>query len=296
MKAVVEEGLYRGYQVGRQDGVIIFVLIIFIFDVVVKADEAIEKVNLWVKKETRGLIKNILSPGSIDRFTSVVLANALYFKGAWDEPLDASKTRDYDFHLLNDKSVMVPFVTSEEKQFVRAFDGFKVLRLPYQRGIDKRQFSMYIFLPDEKDGLSALIETVASESEFLEHKLPFKKVELGEFRIPSFKISFGVETSDMLKELGVVLPFSGGLTKMVDSLEGENLFASKIFQKSFIEVNEEGTEAAAATAFIGIGYSFDDTPKIDFLADHPFLFLIREDISGTILFAGQVLNPLDGQS
>ena len=82
MKAVVEEGLYRGYQVGRQDGVIIFVLIIFIFDVVVKADEAIEKVNLWVKKETRGLIKNILSPGSIDRFTSVVLANALYFKGA----------------------------------------------------------------------------------------------------------------------------------------------------------------------------------------------------------------------
>ncbi|WJX41285.1 hypothetical protein P8452_28660 [Trifolium repens] len=264
-------------------------------DFINKAVEVTQEVNLWAEKETNGLIKEILPPDSVNSQTRLVFANALYFKGAWTEKFDASKTEDYDFHLLNGSSVKVPFMTSKKKQFIRAFDGFKVLGLPYKQGGDKRQFSMYIFLPDEKEGLSTLVEKVASESELLAHKLPLEKVEVGEFRIPKFKISFGLETSDILKELGVVLPFSGGgLTKLVDStVTGQNLYVSDIFHKSFIEVNEEGTEAAAATAATVLLRGIMSAPtRLDFVADRPFLFLIREDLTGTIIFVGQVLNPL----
>ncbi|MCH83432.1 serpin-ZX, partial [Trifolium medium] len=196
-------------------------------DFMTKALEVRKEVNLWAEKETNGLIKNLLPPGSVNTLTKLIFANALYFKGAWEEEFETLYTKDYDFHLLNDNSVKVPFMRSWKEQFIGVFDGFKVLRLPYKHGEDSRQFSIYIFLPDVKDGLLALIEKVASESEFLEHKCPQKRVKVGDFRIPRFDISFELETSDLLKELGVVLPFSpGGLTKMADSPMGQNLYVS----------------------------------------------------------------------
>ncbi|KAI9200398.1 hypothetical protein LWI28_007156 [Acer negundo] len=159
-------------------------------------------------------------------------------------------------------------MTSKKKQVISAFDGFKVLGLPYKQGEDKRRFSMYFFLPDAKDSLPALVEKMGSESRFLDHHLPHQKVEIGDFRIPRFKISFGFATSKVQKELGVVLPFSDGdgLTEMVDSRVASNLYVSSIFHKSFIEVNEEGTEAAAASAAVILGASLN-FDKIDFVAD-----------------------------
>ncbi|XP_056177142.1 serpin-ZX-like [Syzygium oleosum] len=254
-----------------------------------KAVEVTSEVNAWAERETSGLIKEVLPPGLVDSSTQLIFANTLYFKGAWNDKFDPSKTKDNDFFLLNGNSVQVPFMTSENKQILGAYDGFKVLALPYKQGEDKHQFSMYLLLPDARDGLPALVEKVGSESGFLDRHLPYKKLEVGEFRIPRFKISFGFEASEDLKKLGLVLPFSGGgLTQMVDSL---NLYVSAIFHKSFIEVNEEGTEAAAASVVIMYGSSrFSE--KIDFVADHPFLFLVREDMIGTILFVRQVFNPL----
>ncbi|XP_059279257.1 serpin-ZX-like [Lycium ferocissimum] len=258
-----------------------------------KAVEVAGQVNQWAEKETSGLIKEILPADSVDSATRLVFANALYFKGAWDEKFDASLTKDNEFHLLSGTSVQVPFMTSKKKQYVKAFDGFKVLGLPYKQGEDRRRFSMYFFLPDANDGLPALVEKVSSESQFLERHLPYQKVGVGEFRIPKFKISFGFEASNVLKGLGLVLPFSGdGLTEMVDSPTGSNLYVSSIFHKSFIEVNEEGTEAAAATAGVVKLRSVMVEEKIDFVADHPYLFLIREDATGVVLFVGSVLNPL----
>ncbi|MBA0595482.1 serpin-ZX [Gossypium raimondii] len=260
-----------------------------------KAVQAAGEVNMWAEKETNGLIKEVLPPGSVDASTRLIFANALYFKGAWNEAFDASKTKDHDFHLINGSSVKVPFMTSKKKQTVSAYDGFKVLGLPYKQGNDKRRFSMYFFLPDAKDGLPALVEKVSSESGFLERHLPYQPVEVGEFRIPRFKISFGLKASEVLKRLGLVLPFSGegGLTEMVDSPQGQNLYVSNIFHKSFIEVNEEGTEAAAATSAVIALRSLRIPQTIDFVADHPFLFLIRENATGVVLFIGHVLNPLE---
>lgn len=250
--------------------------------------------NSWVEKITSGLIKELLPPGSVDHTTRLVLGNALYFKGVWTKKFDASQTKDGEFQLLDGSTVQAPFMSSTKKQCLASYDNFKVLQLPYQQGGDKRQFSMYILLPEAKDGVWSLAEKLSSEPEFLEKHIPRQKTTVGQFKLPKFKISFGFEASELLKGLGLQLPFSAeaDLSQMVDSQAvGQNLYVSSIFHKSFVEVNEEGTEAAAASAAVIALRSMPIGP-IDFIADHPFLFLIREDMTGVVLFVGHVVNPL----
>ncbi|KAL3617805.1 hypothetical protein CASFOL_038126 [Castilleja foliolosa] len=254
-----------------------------------KADDVRQEVNTWAEKKTSGLIKDLLPPGSVNSKTRVILANAVYFKGAWSEKFDPSLTEDHDFFLVNGSSARVPFMTSNKRQHIRSFDDFKVLSLPYEQGDDKRRFAMHIFLPNAKDGLPALVEKVSSTSGFIEDHLPYRKVVVGDFRIPKFKINFGFEASKALKRHGLVLPFL--CSEMVDSIE--TVGVNKIYHKTFIEVNEEGTEAAAATAAVLVSWSMGrrHVDLIDFVADHPFLFVVREDMTGVVLFVGQVLNP-----
>ncbi|KAJ1294556.1 hypothetical protein BS78_01G154200 [Paspalum vaginatum] len=260
-----------------------------------KAAEAAGQVNSWVEKITTGLIKELLPPGSVDHTTRLVLGNALYFKGAWTKKFDASKTKDSDFHLLDGSPVQAPFMSSTDKQYIASYNDLKVLKLPYLQGGDKRQFSMYILLPEAQDGIWSLAEKLRSEPEFLEKHIPMQKVSVGQFKVPKFKISFGFEASKLLKDLGLQLPFSpeADLSELVDSPEGQNLSVSSIFHKSFVEVNEEGTEAAAASAATVVLRSLDmPMTPVDFVADHPFLFLIQEDMTGVVLFVGHVVNPL----
>ncbi|KAK1407518.1 hypothetical protein QVD17_39134 [Tagetes erecta] len=258
-------------------------------------EEVANEVNLWAEKQTNGLIKNVISANAIDNISMLILANAVYFKGVWMEKFNDSMTEEDDFHLLDGNKVQVPFMTSRNNQFVRVYDDFKVLGLPYLNGQDKRKFTMYFFLPHEKDGLPSLVEKVGSTPDFLERHIPHHKVKLREFLIPKFKILFGFEASDMLKELGLVLPFSDvGFTEMVELLQDEWLSVSSIYHKSFVDVNEEGTEAAAVTAvhmLCGSSRKKVEENIVDFVADHPFLFVIREDVSGVVLFMGQVINP-----
>uniref|UniRef100_A0ACD5X660 Uncharacterized protein n=1 Tax=Avena sativa TaxID=4498 RepID=A0ACD5X660_AVESA len=257
-----------------------------------KPAEALVQVNSWVEKVTTGLIKDILPEGSIDNTTRLVLGNALYFKGAWHEKFDASKTKGDMFHLLDGSSVQAPFMSTTTKQYITSTDNLKILKLPYHQGGDDRQFSMYILLPEAQDGLWGLAKMLSTEPGFIENHIPTKKVQVGQFKLPKFKISFGFEASDMLKGLGLQLPFNteADLSEMVDSSATQNLYISSVHHKSFVEVNEEGTEAAAATS---VQVAFRSLPqKIDFVADHPFLFLIREDINGVVLFVGHVVNPL----
>ncbi|KAM0937411.1 putative Serpin family protein [Dioscorea sansibarensis] len=257
------------------------------------ADQVAKEVNSWVENVTSGLINELLPSGYVDHNTRLVFGNALYFKGAWDKKFDATKTTDSDFHLLDGSSLQVPFMTGKDKQLLSAHNGFKVLGLPYKKGVDGRQFSMYLFLPDARDGLWSLSEKLKDLGS-LDCYLPTRKVAVGEIKIPRFKVSFGFEASEILKGLGLDLPFSanGDLSEMVDSPTGRNLYVSSVFHKSFVEVNEEGTEAAAASAaVILLGSALHVSPPLDFVADHPFMFLIREDKAGVVMFVGHVINP-----
>ncbi|XP_057421340.1 serpin-ZX-like [Lotus japonicus] len=264
-----------------------------------KGDQVHHEVNSWVEKETNGLITHLLPPSTINNLTKLVFANLLSFEGEWKHKFPAIPIK-YNFHLFSGTSITAPFMKSmQKKHFISAFDDFKVVRLSYRQGGDKsRRFSMYIFLPDAKYGLLALIEKLASEPRFLKGKFPRRKVQVRDFFIPKFKISFTFEASNVMKELGLILPFSHrdvNFSKMVGEMNShlDKLCVESVFHKAFIEVNEKGTVASAATLPLALRGSRPVT-SIDFVADHPFLFLIREDFNGTILFIGQVINPLDG--
>ncbi|XP_031406666.1 serpin-ZX-like [Punica granatum] len=258
-----------------------------------KPGEVVNQVNEWVKKETNGLIDSVVSPGDFTELTLLVLANALYFKGAWVKKFDVSRTRYNDFYPPSGQApVQVPFMTSNEDQFISTYEGFKVLRLDYEQGGDlNRSFSMCFFLPDERDGLCGLMERACSKPEFLNCHVPYKKVPVGQFRIPKFKILSKFDDLDeRLDHLGVPL---GCLSEVV---EDEPISLSKIIHKAFVEVNEEGTEAAAVTVMHRYGACprSSSLPKyVNFVADHPFMFVIREKVTGVVLFVGQVLNPQD---
>ncbi|KAK9080261.1 hypothetical protein SSX86_001937 [Deinandra increscens subsp. villosa] len=260
-----------------------------------KAVKVVKKVNLWADKQTNGLIKRVLRTNAINNDTRLIFANAIYFKGVWSHKFKKSWTRESDFHLPDGRKVRVPFMTDNERQFVKAYDDFKVLGLRYLKGEDKRAFTMYFFLPDARDGLQSLVEKIGSTPDFFDRHIPHQKVQVGKLLIPKFKISSWFKASDVLKELGLVLPFEDveDFTKLVDLPFGERLHVSSIHHKSFVEVDEEGTKAAAVSAaLICLGCPRRTiTEKVDFVADHPFLFVIREEETRVVLFIGQVTNP-----
>ncbi|MFS7910609.1 putative Serpin family protein [Helianthus anomalus] len=259
-------------------------------DFLTKADEVADEVNLWAEKQTNGLIKQLLPANSVNNLTWLIFANAIYFKGAWLEKFNRSSTADADFHLLDGSTITVPFMTNTKTQFVCQYDGFTVLQLLYLQGEDHREFAMYFYLPDEKDGLPSLVDKIRTTPDFFDRHVPSQKVRVSRFLIPKFKISYGFEASQVLKEMGLVLPFGegDGLAEMIDSFDGQSVYGASIHHKSFVNVDEEGTEAAAASAFLGRGCSRMTGDKVDFVADHPFVFVIREDVSGVVLFMGQV--------
>lgn len=263
----------------------------------VKPLEAVDVINSWAEKATKGLITKLLPYDSVNYDTALVLANALYFKGKWDKKFDASRTQARNFHLLNGQIVQAPFMTTDSflgrYHLYKCFDGFKVLQIPYQSGQDPRKFSMYFFLPDAKDGLLNLIQKLKSNPDLLYTKFELTEDKLTDFWIPKFKFSFGFEASDTMKKMGLEQIFNPGeLTEMLNipDLANRKLFVASIFHKSYIEVNEEGTEAAASTAVLFELQCARRYPS--FVADHPFIFMIREERHGIVFFVGAVLNPL----
>ncbi|KAL0794006.1 hypothetical protein Bca101_065383 [Brassica carinata] len=233
-----------------------------------QAEEVREEVNCWASKHTNGLIKDILPPGSVTRDTDSIYGNALYFKVTWEQKFPKSLTRDKEFHLLSGTSVSVPFMRNNTKQYIEEYNGFKVLKLPFRQGGDiSLQFSMYFYLPDATDGLNSLVKKMASSTcGFLDSHTPRKEVDVGQFRIPKFKIDFGFEASS--------------------ALDGLDLASVLLYHKALVDIDEDGAEAAAVTVvtFTSGGRGFNRGRRIDFVADHPFIFMIREDKTGTVLF------------
>ncbi|KAF7803114.1 serpin-ZX-like [Senna tora] len=276
-------------------------------DFIHKAYQVKDEVNSWVENATNGLIKQLLPPGSLDEETKLVLVNALYFKGSWDQKFNPSKTLPKNFQLLNGQLVKVPFMTGvrNDEYYYKSFENFKMLKIPYQSGntttTTSLKFSMYFFLPhhnniNNNEGLPNLIHTFNSNPKFLNQNFGLYREDLEELWIPRFKFSSDFDAVADMRDLGLTLPFRpGDLTEISDSSLGESLCVSNILHKAFIEVNEEGTEAAASTVAILRLYNCGGMVHFhrpSFVADHPFLFMIREEKSRAVFFIGAVLNPL----
>ncbi|KAJ9167254.1 hypothetical protein P3X46_021918, partial [Hevea brasiliensis] len=220
-------------------------------DFLTQAEQVRNEVNLWAKKAPKGLINDLLPVGFFNKCTILVLANAISFKGTWLYPFDPSYIKNEDFHLLSGGTVKAPFKISytSKPQFYGSFEGFKILKLPYKSGQDNKRFSMYIFLPDKKDGLQELIQQFNSDSRLLLNKrCDLQQVELSVMYIPKLKFSYEINTKKIMKELGLTKIFENSreITEIVDSPE---LYVSDAIHKSYIEVNEEGTIATAVTVF-----------------------------------------------
>ncbi|KAG5530635.1 hypothetical protein RHGRI_025560 [Rhododendron griersonianum] len=254
-------------------------------------DKAVRQINKWAEAASRGLIRNFLQWGSLSRDIALVLANGLYFKGNWKQKFDAKLTEKRTFYLLNGETVSVPFMTSRNSdRLCESFDGFKVLQMPYLS--NNKQFSMYFFLPDERDGLQNLLEKLVCDSGYWhQYSRPSKK-SLDEFWIPKLKFSYDFDVSLTMKAMGMSFPFMENpkdFAEMVEIPEGLP-FVSKTIQKAFIEVDEKGTVAATFTMYGG-GEGCCLPECSSFVADHPFMFMIMEEGSRFVIFTGAVLDP-----
>lgn len=246
-------------------------------------EHARETINEWVETVTRQKIKNLLAPGVLTPRTRLVLTNAIYFKGAWLKPFSKPLTKDDDFKLSADQTVRVPMMNLTTD--FRYYDGgkFAALELPY-RG---NELSMIVVLPKSADGLAALEKGLSFD---WMPKLASKRVAVA---FPRFKIEKTFALEQVLAAMGMPDAFDQKRADFSGMTEARDLYLSAVAHKAFVDVNEEGTEAAAATAAVmGVRAAMPiPNPPIPFRANHPFVFAIRENQTGSILFLGRVSDP-----
>lgn len=253
------------------------------------APNASNIINEWVNQKTDGKIEKIVD-APINPLTMMFLINAIYFKGIWTYEFDESQTRD-DLFTLPDGSKKPCRMMSQENEF-QYFenDEFQAIDLPYGDG----DFRMTIFLPRLEKDVDSLIGTLNQEN-WNRWMNSFHKRELT-LQLPKFTLEYDIELNDVLKGLGMEIAFNSSeadFTKMYKEEEvGANLYISKVKHKTFVEVNEEGTEAAAVTS---VEMTITAVPfKLLMRIDRPFIFAIRENRSGTILFIGKIVEPTLG--
>jgi serine protease inhibitor len=249
------------------------------------AEEARKTINAWVEKQTRDKIKDLIPSGVLDALTRLVLTNAIYFKGNWDRQFKKDFTRDADFFVAPDAPVKAPMMHQTGDYRLAQSPELQVLELPYVG----KELAMLVLLPKKRDGLADLEKSLTAE-----------KLEgwVGQLRnqsdlpvfLPRFKYTAEFQLNDALKALGMTDAFEFGKADF-GGLNGgkEELKISAVLHKAFVDVNEEGTEAAAATAVVVKTLSARVGPV--FRADHPFLFLIRDSRTGGVLFLGRVTDP-----
>ncbi|KAK2160687.1 hypothetical protein NP493_1631g00031 [Ridgeia piscesae] len=243
-------------------------------------------INKWVADHTNQKIKELFQQGTISPNTVVALVNAIYFKGLWKEPFETKYTKPDTFFLSATKTKKTNMMNLKGKKFNYAEVanlGCKIIELPY----DGDEVSMYILLPDETIGLSALESQITSASINAAISSMYKQ-PVG-VSMPKFKMTMQIDLKDILKALGMTDAFVPNLADLSGIDGTRKLLVSAAVHEAYVDVNEEGTEAAAATG-VGISVTSIQIPKT-FKADHPFLFFIREKVTGSILFSGRVLDP-----
>ncbi len=243
--------------------------------------ETVNSINSWIKNSTKGKIEKMISPPIPDTIV-MYLINAVYFKGQWTTKFKKSDTFESEFHGLDSVQKVDMMRRNGEVEYGEG-DDFKVVKLPYGNG----KTAMYCILPDEDQDISSFVQSINAEK-FNRVKESINTTESVELQIPKFKMEYGIKKlNDPLISMGMVLPFS---TEADFSGIREGLYISEVLHKAVIEVNEEGSEAAGATVVI-VGETAVQEP-VTFIADRPFLFLIEEEETGTILFMGKYCNAL----
>lgn len=250
----------------------------------------LDKINIWVSRKTEGKIPKILE--SLDPNSVCVLLNAVYFKGTWKNRFKVQDTREMTFYVSSGKNISVPMMHQKLPVRILQGEGFRAAELPY-RG---NRLSMVILLPDGADGLPGVEKqlTPTSLKQWLGEldRLPEDEAML---YIPRFKLETGYDLVPAFRALGVKDAFdkSGKADFSGMGWKKGELWISQIKHKAFVEVNEEGTEAAAATA---VEMATKSAPRYPvFRADHPFLFIVRDKETGTVLFMGRLTDPGQAQ-
>jgi len=244
-------------------------------------------INQWVEQKTQDKIKDLLQPGALRSDTRLVLTNAIYFKGDWETQFDKAQTKNEDFHLSPAQTTTAPLMHREGR--FSYFDGgtFQALEVPYK----SKELSMIVLLPKDPGGLPALEQSLTDSDlqQWLRQLVSVSKVVV---TMPKFKMTQQFELGSTLSAMGMPQAFSSGAD--FSGMTGHRDFAiSEVIHKAYIDVNEEGTEAAAATAVTmrALAMHAPQAPPPVFRADHPFVFMIRDNRSASILFMGRMADP-----
>ncbi len=249
-------------------------------------ETARELINQWIEEETEDKIQDLIPPGAINELTRLVLANAIYFNGSWRFPFNENATEPAPFYLLDGSEVSAEMMKlSGENLFYMAEDGFQAVQLPYL----SPDFVMTLLVPDE-DGFDLVEEALDAEKiHTISANLMRQPVNL---QMPKFDFETSTNAKSPLSALGMAEAFQSDDADFSAITEVEDLFISDVLHKATITVDEEGTEAAAATVVIMRAESAPEPEEpISLVIDRPFIFMIQHKPTGTILFMGRVLQP-----
>jgi serine protease inhibitor len=246
---------------------------------------AVSTINTWVEKQTQGKIRDLLNASSVKPAPALVLTNAIYFKGDWQHVFREFATeKDAVFQTLDGRKVNTPLMHQREHYRYVEDESMQALELPYKSA----ELSMLVLLPKQVDGLSRLEETL-SVDKLAELVKGLKPTDVA-VALPKFTLTETVELSKTLSALGMSQAFS---SQADFSGICPELYLSAVIQKAFVEVNEKGTEAAAATAVVAPAAAIAgrEPEPVVFRADHPFVFMIRDNRTGSVLFLGRLVEP-----
>jgi serine protease inhibitor len=262
-----------------------------LLDFKASAEDARSKINGWVAQKTEKRITDLIPKNGVDTDTRLVLVNAIYFLGDWQDPFEKERTMPAAFSTTKTTKIDVPTMNQTAHYKHAKQDGVQAIELPYKGG----DMSMVIIVPDAVDGLGAVEKSLdAKKLDELVNSMKGAKVWAS---IPKFEIAppASLSLGDHLKAMGMKSAFDSGKADFTlianPPSPADRLFIGKVFHKGFVKVDEKGTEAAAATAVVMPRAGAAPSKPIEFKADRPFLFVIRDNASGLVLFMGRVVDP-----
>jgi serpin B len=251
-----------------------------------ETEKSRKTINSWVEEKTREKIKDLIPQGGLSSETVLVITNAIYFKGVWETQFGKKDTKEANFTISKTEKVKVPMMYLKEAFRYYADENLQAVQLPYKGG----ESSMLVLLPKKNDGLKTVEDMLTHDN--LGRWFSKMEMRMVPVYLPKFKMTWGsFDLKDSLMALGMHDAFKSGKADFSGINSKNNVFISTILHKAFVEVNEEGTEAAAATATELCGSATPPDASV-FRADHPFVFIIQDNRSGSILFLGRVMNPV----